>query len=389
MAGAASRSSDRAAVSAGGPERPAGGGAVAFAEAPVRRAGASSSFFVVVLRGGLAFLRVAVAEASYLFLVHLHCGHCRALLPPIGTVGNGRVGPGGAGLFIARLVKQRASPLPPTVTSFAPPADAWRRFRRVPRARAARRRAVRSDIPAASAAWAVHAPAARARIRAVSLRWFLGMAAFGRIWPLFGRFLPAWAVWDVWEGRSAWPVLAAFRPFLAGSCGAAPRGRAPAGPPLARPARSSSSSRYFWLRLAGVARFWGFGRFGQNGGLVRNAQFRLELSERFDLGLAPNQRVKTARKTTGARRLSPNFSRLLAWPAPLADRLATDESHYIYSQLQCQDQWSSAVKRGESNYFYFRFLGLLDRRHSVSAARRESFSRLPEGRNARAAARGK
>ena len=100
--------------------------------------------------------------------------------------------------------------------SFAPPADAWWRFRRVPRARAARRRAVCADIPAASAAWALDAPAAWARIRALSLRWFLDMADFGRFWPIFGRFLPVREVWGVWEGRSAWPILAALRPFLAG-----------------------------------------------------------------------------------------------------------------------------------------------------------------------------
>ena len=98
---------------------------------------------------------------------------------------------------------------------------------------------VRSDIPAASAAWAFDEPAARARMRAVSLRWFLGMAGFGRFsggfgwfWPRFGRFWPVWAVLAVWTGRAArpfwrfwpvlagfgrfWPVLAAFGRFLAG-----------------------------------------------------------------------------------------------------------------------------------------------------------------------------
>ena len=50
----------------------------------------------------------------------------------------------------------------------------------------------------ANSVWAVDAPAARARMWAVSVR-SLGMARFGRFWPVFGRFLPTWAGWDIWE----------------------------------------------------------------------------------------------------------------------------------------------------------------------------------------------
>ena len=47
--------------------------------------------------------------ASYLFLVDLHCGHCRALLLSFGTVGDGRLDPAAGGLFTAKLAKQPAS----------------------------------------------------------------------------------------------------------------------------------------------------------------------------------------------------------------------------------------------------------------------------------------
>ena len=211
----------------------------------------------------------------------LHCGHCCALLPPFGTVGNGRVGPGGAGLFIARLVKQRASPLPPTVTSFAPLADAWRRFRRVPRARAARR--WRGALGYSGGLRGLGGPCAggEGHDKGGVVAVVLGMAAlagFGRFWPLFAGLGGVGCLGGLFGMAGFGCFSAVFGRVV--RCGAA--GPCAAGPPLARPARSSSS-RYFWLRLAGVARFWGFGRFGQNGGLVRNAQFRLELSERFDL----------------------------------------------------------------------------------------------------------
>ena len=45
---------------------------------------------------------------SVLFLVDLHCEHCRATLPPFGTVGNGRFGPPRVKLFSAKVAKQRA-----------------------------------------------------------------------------------------------------------------------------------------------------------------------------------------------------------------------------------------------------------------------------------------
>ena len=45
------------------------------------------------LRAGRVSLPVAVAVASCLFLVNLHCGHYRAPLLPFGTVGNARFGP--------------------------------------------------------------------------------------------------------------------------------------------------------------------------------------------------------------------------------------------------------------------------------------------------------
>ena len=44
-----------------------------------------------------------------------HCEHCRARLPPFGTVGNGRFCPVGSRLFIAILAKQCAIPLPRAV----------------------------------------------------------------------------------------------------------------------------------------------------------------------------------------------------------------------------------------------------------------------------------
>ena len=66
--------------------------------------------------------------SSYLFLVVLNCGHCRATLLPFGTVGNGRFAQGG-GLFIAKLVKQRAILLPRAVRArqffLAAAAHAW------------------------------------------------------------------------------------------------------------------------------------------------------------------------------------------------------------------------------------------------------------------------
>jgi hypothetical protein len=39
-------------------------------------------------------LDLLISLGSYLFLVVLHRGHCRATLLPFGTVGNGRFGPG-------------------------------------------------------------------------------------------------------------------------------------------------------------------------------------------------------------------------------------------------------------------------------------------------------
>ena len=74
--------------------------------------------------------------------------------------------------------------------SFLPWADAWRRFSGVPQGR----RAVCSDIPAASAAWGIDAPKARATIKVVRLR-CLGMAVCGRFspfQPVFGRLRPVW-----------------------------------------------------------------------------------------------------------------------------------------------------------------------------------------------------
>ena len=62
-----------------------------------------------------AWFMVWSLSFSVLFLVDLHCGHCRVPLLPFGTVGNGRFCPAGRRLFSAKLAKQRAIPLPRTV----------------------------------------------------------------------------------------------------------------------------------------------------------------------------------------------------------------------------------------------------------------------------------
>ena len=52
-----------------------------------------------------AWFMVWSLSFSVLFLVDLHCGHCRVPLLPFGTVGSGRFGPAGRRLFSAKLAK--------------------------------------------------------------------------------------------------------------------------------------------------------------------------------------------------------------------------------------------------------------------------------------------
>ncbi len=111
--------------------------------------------------------------------------------------------------FGAERAEQRASPLPRTAMSFSPWADAWRRFRRVPQGR---RRAVCSDIPAASAAWALDAPKARATIKVVRLR-CLGMAVCGQFLAVSNRFLAVCGQFGQFAHGRFWPVFAILAAF--------------------------------------------------------------------------------------------------------------------------------------------------------------------------------
>ena len=106
IAPSSGRSAYRARLGFGGgrSRRWASAGRMAFASSPAPCAATRFAWFMV---RSLSF--------SVSFLVHSHCEHCRARLPPFGTVGNGRFCPVGSRLFIAILAKQCAIPLPRAV----------------------------------------------------------------------------------------------------------------------------------------------------------------------------------------------------------------------------------------------------------------------------------
>ena len=117
---------------------------------------------------------------------------------------SGTVDLASGGWIVYRETCQTSCHSPPrSVMSFAPPAAAVAADSARAAGSAARQRAVRSDIPAPSAACAVDAPAARVRTRAVSVR-FLGMAGFGRFWPDLAAF------WPLFAGHGGFGLLGRF-----------------------------------------------------------------------------------------------------------------------------------------------------------------------------------